>query len=313
MERMHGRWAGQRLFVLDDPMSSAAVSTPAVPPGPAMGDPATAQALDRYRRRGWLPVLAGLVLFALLVVVLVVSTNHASWLLHHGARTPGEVVAVGFSKGEERSITVNYVTGGVRRRGKITLSGGHGPYEAGERLTVIYDPQHPSDIRTPQESNIPNAILTLVFGAILGLGLLGAGALMLSRARTWRALLAHNAWQAYRARELPDVKRRGLERLNPGLELLPLPPSWEPSAAAATQAATPILLQTPRMTNGRRARLHKCEDSTIWMAGDPSAKVVLAIPATHELFSVKAPSRSLHRYYAQAASANTAPDRKQGS
>lgn len=294
-------------------MSSVAAGAPAVPPGPALGDPATAQALGRYRRRGGLLVLAGLALFAVWVVVLVVNTSHASWLLHHGARTPGEVVAVGFSRSEERSITVSYLADGARRRGKIALAGGHGPYELGERLTVIYDPRHPSDIRTPQESNITNtAMLALVFGAILGLGLITAGALMLHRARTWRALLAQGAWQAYRVRELPTVKRRGLERLNPGLELLPLPPSWEPtSPATATPAATPILLQTPKMTNGRRARLHKCNNNTIWMAGDPAAKVVLAIPATHELFPAKAPSRSLHRYYAQAAATST-PDPKQG-
>lgn len=76
-------------------MSSVAVSGLAVPPGPALGVPATAEALRRYRRRGGLPVLVGLAFFVLWLVVLVVNTSHASWLLHHGARTPGEVVAVG--------------------------------------------------------------------------------------------------------------------------------------------------------------------------------------------------------------------------
>ncbi len=269
----------------------AAVDVPA-PPGPALDDSATAAALRRYRRRARVLALVGTVVLVAFAVVVSKQSNHAKWLLEHGAKTPGIITSVSGGVRGGGSMAVTYDVAGVVRHGTINLTGTSGYYAAGSSVVVIYAPGHPSDIRTPQEQNLPNsAAELLVIALVVSLFLLVGGLVTVARARRWRRLLAGSSWQAYQARYLAEVRRGRFWPLNPGLELVGLD----------TAAGSVAPLRVASSWRWRTERLRSCNGKTLWVAGDPAGRVVLAIPATRELYAAAAPRAALAGSYAAAA------------
>jgi len=183
--------------------------------------------------------------------------------------------------------------------GTIALTESSGFYAPGEPVTVIYDPGHPSDIRTPSEKNEPRStVAPLVLALVAGLILLVAGAGTLARARQWRRLLASAPWRPYRARYFARATRGRLQPLNPGLEVVALD---SPSSA-------PALLRLASAWSWRTDRMARYDGETIWLAGDPAARVVIGLPATRELLGAGAPRAGIARSYRQAASQSPSRD-----
>jgi len=274
------------------------VADTGVPKGPALDDRATRTALTRYRRRGRWISLAGAALLVAFLVVVAIQGEHTKWLLQHGARTPGRITSV--SRGAHGgSLSVDYLADGRLWRGTIALTESSGYYAPGESVTVIYDPRHPTDIRTPAEKNEPRStVLLLILALAAGSILLTGGIGTLVRARRLRRLLANSPWRPYRARYLPRVKRGRLQPLNPGLEVLPV----------GEAASSGELLRLASTWRWRSERMRKYHGETIWLAGDPEGKVVIGIPATRELLAASAPRRGIAAHYRRAASEPTTRD-----
>ncbi|HXB14708.1 MAG TPA: DUF3592 domain-containing protein [Solirubrobacteraceae bacterium] len=269
-------------------------STPAdVPAGPALGDPATSSALHRYRRRGAWITLAGVALLVAFLVVVSIQGQHARWLLEHGGRVEGLVTSVSRGARGGGSVKVDYVVGGRLWHGTISLTETSASYAPGYAVTVVYDPRHPSDIRTPEEKNEPSwTVVPLMVALFAGLFMFVGGAVTLVRARRWRGLLASSPWRPYRVGAAPRVGRRARLRLaSPGLEVTP---EGSPSGAAAVLG----LASTWRW---RREGMARHAGETVWLAGDPAGKVVIALPATHELIGASAPGVGAASSYLGAA------------
>ncbi len=279
-----------------DPASDAthapAVDT-RVPAGPALDDPLTCAALKRYRRRGRLIALVGTALFIAFVVCVSIQSQHSKWLLKNGARVSGRITDVSRNVRGNGSFGVRYAADGRAWQGTIALTEASGYYAPGETVTVIYDPRHPSDIRTPQEKNESNStVLPLTLALVSGLILLLGGAGTLVRERRWRRQLATSPWRPYRARYLARVVRGRFQPMNPGLEVIPVD---SPSSA-------PVLLRLASTWRWRTDRMRRHDGETIWLAGDPAARVVIGLPATRELLAAGAPRRAIAESYRQAAS-----------
>lgn len=279
-----------------DPASHAshasAVDT-RVPAGPALDDPLTCAALKRYRWRGRLIALVGIALFIAFVVFVSIQSQHSKWLLEYGARVSGRITDVSRNVHGSGSFGISYVADHRAWQGTIALTETSGYYAPGETVTVIYDPRHPSDIRTPQEKNESNStVLPLTLVLISGLILILGGAGTLVRARGWRRQLATSPWRPYRARYLARVVRGRFQPLNPGLEVIPVD----------SPSSSPVLLRLASTWRWRTDRMSRHDGETIWLAGDPAARVVIGLPATRELLAAGAPRRAIAKSYRQAAS-----------
>jgi Protein of unknown function (DUF3592) len=289
---------------LAEPAGTAAPMThsssdPGVPAGPALDDPATRSAVRRYRRRGAWITLAGAALLVVFIVVVNAQSRHARWLLEHGGRVEGLVTSV--SRGSRGgSFKVDYVVDGRLWHGTIGLAQTSAAYASGNAVTVIYDPRHPLDIRTPEEENEPSwTVVPLIFAFIAGLFMLIGGAVTLVRARRWRGLFAGSPWRSYRLAVLvPNGRLRSL-RASPGLTVTP---EDSPSAKAS-------VLRLASTSRWRRAGITRHDGETVWLAGDPAGKVVIGIPATHELIGAAAPGARARSSYpgADAQHANRDP------
>ena len=264
-----------------------------VPAGPALGDPATRSALARYRRRGVWIALAAVVVLAGFFVGRGVGDRHSQWLLEHGGRTDGVITGVSQGVGGGGVLRVEYVVAGRLRHGTIVLTESSDFYRPYEAVTVVYDPAHPADIRTPGEANEPRLAETLLMLALLtGLSMLAGGAVTLERARRRRRLLAASPWRPYRARYLPRVTRARIQPLTPGLEVVPVDaPSTEPA-----------LLRLASTWRWRGDGIAAHDGETVWLAGNPAGRVLIAIPATRQLIGAGAPRAGLARSYERAAS-----------
>jgi hypothetical protein len=270
-----------------------------VPVGPALDDPLTRAALTRYRWCGRLIALVGAALFIAFFVFVTIQSQHPKWLLAHGARVPGRITDVYRSVHGSGSFGVRYVADDRAWQGTVVLTETSGYYAPGETTTVIYDPNHPSDIRTPQEKNEPNStVLPLTLALVSGLILLLGGVGTLVRARAWRRLLATSPWRAYRVRYLARVVRGRFQPLSPGLEVEPVD----------SPSSSPVLLRLASTWRGRTDRMSRHDGETIWLAGDPAGRVVIGLPPTRELLAAGAPRRAIAKSYRQAASQSPSRD-----
>jgi hypothetical protein len=241
-------------------------------------------------------MLALLGTVALIGFTVIVSrqTDHADWLLHHGARTPGRVV--GYARGlhGDGSISVIYIAGGIVRRARVALTETSADYLIGQPVTVIYDPSHPSDVRTPKEQNLPSGWTgPLLIALVIGFLALIPGLTMVRRGRRWRPVLRAAPWRPYRARFVAGIRRTRFGRLRPGFELVPVDDA----------ADTPVVV---RLRAGTRARAGRLRDSPcVWLAGELSGRMVLALPSTRELFDARVAGHLTQP--ADAATAEKAP------
>jgi hypothetical protein len=266
-----------------------------LPLGPALEDPETSSSLRRYRVRGAIVLLVGMAFIIGPFVNFVVYSDHAAWLLTHGARTTGTVTRA-TRPGREGSMQVAYTAAGSYRSAEVALSSSNPGYLPGEHVVVIYDPEHPSDVRTPQDKNVPHAVAgILAIGGIIGLILTTFGTVALARSRRWRKILSESPWRAYRAHYLPVVKLR-IGRLASGISIVPV----------GSATGTPILLRTISGSRTRIAKLHKTDGGIVWAAGDPTSAVVLAVPQALDLIGARPPHQRLHSAY-RAASTTQRP------
>jgi hypothetical protein len=155
------------------------------------------------------------------------------------------------------SFAVRYFADGRVWHGTIALTETSGFYSPGEAVTVIYDPKHPTDIRTPAEKNEPRfAVLPMILALVVGLIMLVGGGITLVRASRWRRLLASSPWRPYTAHYIAKVMRGRFQPMNPGLEVIPLDSS---SNAAA-------LLRMASTWTWRSDRMARHNGETIWLA-----------------------------------------------
>lgn len=243
----------------------------APPRGPAIDDPRTNEALASYRRRSWYLLAAGAVFLAVVSVAFAVRSANANALLRMGAHTRGVVESDTSERGGGH-IVVGYFVGGERRQGVVEVSNVY-DYYGGEPVEVIYDRSNPSRIRTPQDANegrMSGRILFYLLFAAIGSTLAGLGSI--TRPRRWRKILAA-PWQPFNATYIPARGRRS----GPGVSLRPL------GAPSASAVALRLDATLPR----RAGKL--AGESVVWVAGDPTSRVVLALPRTRELFAARVP------------------------
>lgn len=146
-------------------------------------------ALRRYRRRGWLWLLAAFVVLVPMVALIEHEGRRADALLRDGRRTSGTVTRYVAGDGGG-SIVVRYRVSGVVRNATIDLTVRSPGYAVGQRVQVVYDPQDPGRVRTPAEPNLPARDATwLAWSIVAWLVLLGAGVTVFVRAARWRRQL----------------------------------------------------------------------------------------------------------------------------
>jgi hypothetical protein len=263
-----------------DPTPNASVVTQAdeasvVPAGIAIADAATSEAVRRYLRGALVSTFVGL--FGVVAVILVITLRvaHERALYASGTHTNGVIVRLESCCGGPASV--RYVAGGQTLYGRESLPPDAQEYFPGESIDVSYDPQHPSRLRSPT-AGVPPAwgrplSLAGVFGAALLIGGLVAG----RRAGRWRVLLAGSTWNAYR---LTYVR---MPRRAPGLLLTP-----------AEGDGAPLKLHLGPVFKWRSAMLRTAGGRTVWLAGAPTSKAVLAVHPGPSLFPTR-PVRARER------------------
>jgi hypothetical protein len=103
---------------------------------------------------GWLQIAIGVAGVVAFVVIANAQQQSAATLLRTGMWVPGVVTDYsGVSQDANGYIDVNYPVAGRWHSGVIYLTPGSATYHFGETVTVIYNPQNPSQIRTPQDAN----------------------------------------------------------------------------------------------------------------------------------------------------------------
>lgn len=125
-----------------------------------VGEPAVnAVSEDRALRRQFRRAVGWAVLCALVVPASALGIgwqeNRADWLLDHGDEVTGKVVRVTNPQGGDGTptVTVSYTAGGVPEQAEINRDSDR-DYEMGEPVSVFYDPDDPTHVRTEDEQNV---------------------------------------------------------------------------------------------------------------------------------------------------------------
>ncbi|MFF4599892.1 DUF3592 domain-containing protein [Amycolatopsis sp. NPDC001319] len=125
-----------------------------------VGEPAVnAVSEDRALRRQFRRAVGWAVLCALVVPASALGIgwqeNRADWLLDHGDEVTGKVVRVTNPQGGDGTptVTVSYTAGGVPEQAEINRDADR-DYEMGEPVSVFYDPDDPTHVRTEDEQNV---------------------------------------------------------------------------------------------------------------------------------------------------------------
>ncbi|WIX78544.1 hypothetical protein QRX50_45575 [Amycolatopsis carbonis] len=121
--------------------------------------PADPDAWDRALRQGfWRAAAAATAWFLIIpVAVTVISLlhNRSTWLIDHGTKVEGRVVAVYTPVRSAPTITVDYPVGDVLAQAVINRDSDD-EYVENERVQVYYDPADPQRVRTDDEENVSN-------------------------------------------------------------------------------------------------------------------------------------------------------------
>ncbi len=270
-------------------LASDSISDEVVPQGPASDDEQTRLACTRYARRGWAWLAACAALCAGTLAFTAYESHRASELLRTGTRTVGLVQYS--TSGSE--IAVKYNGDGSILEGDIQVPSG-GEHEAGEELWVVYDRSDPTRIRTPQYANeSPTDRRIKLYGFTFVALLLLAGLQVLRRPRHWKRLM-RTPWTPYASTYVPARPRRS----GPGLMLGPL----------GDNRPQPIPLRLSATMKHRVARL--ASEPVVWVAGDPTSSVVVAIPRTRELFAAAPPRGWTGRRWLEAQTPMTRRDKR---
>jgi len=281
----HNAWS-------DDAQSGLArgpISHEVVPQGPASDDEQTRVACARYARRGWAWLAASGALCAATLGFTAYESHRASELLRTGIRTVGLVQYS--TSGPE--IAVKYNGDGSILEGDIQVPSG-GEHEAGEEIWVIYSRSDPTRIRTPQYANeSPIDRRIKLYGFTFAALLLLAGLQVLRRPRRWRRFM-RTPWTPYASTYVPARPRRS----GPGLMIGPL----------GEDQPEPTPLRLSATMKHRAARL--ASETVVWVAGDPSSSVVVAIPRTRELFAAAPPRGWTGRRWLEAQTPMTRRDKR---
>jgi hypothetical protein len=244
-----------------------------VPRGPAIEDSKTKEALARYRRRAWLCLGVSVAAFAVVIGLLGIRHARANALLKTGIHTPGIVLSSEWGR-EGGQVRLRYFVAGVPHERVVNVdSANRYSYLVGERVDVIYDRSDPSRIRTELDANEGRKATTvLVFAFFIALGLLVGALVAVCRPGRWRRMMAM-PWRSFSSTYIPPKRRRA----GPGVRLTPMD----------APGAAPVELMLGATLPQRGAKLGG--QQVVWLVGDPSSRVVLAIPRTRELFSARYP------------------------
>ena len=276
------------------PSASSAVASETTPTGPAIDDAMTRAALKAYGSRAWRWLGAGAALLAVTLAFTEIHAHEASQLLRTGIRTLG-VVGGYEPRREGAEMLVRYRADGLVHEGAIGVSSSERyEHEPGEQVVVIYDPTNPSRIRTPTDSNQGRLTWRVeMYGFVFAVLLLLSGLTVMMRPFRWRRIL-RVSWKPYALTYIPGNTRRAA----PGVKLVP----------TEDPGAEPVVLRLSGVVRQRAAKL--AGEPVLWMAGDPAASVVLAIPRTRELFPAAAPRGWTGRKWLEAQEPTSARERR---
>ena len=236
----------------------------------------TTRAIRRYRGVGLLWILMGFALIVLSMVVATTAENSSARLARSGQHTNGTVI--GLKRGvpvvsADGVIVVEFAVEGVSRTADINLDSNSPSYSVGDSVDVIYDPQNLSNVRTSREDNDPTwAVGVFCLAIVVGPMGVGAGSVLLRRARRWRLLVAAGGWRKVQAtyREVPR-----------GRSVQPL-----------LQLRDGSLVAVCGVTSSLRWRLRPLRGvATVWVAGPIDGAMALTPMIDGPLFEVR-PARS---------------------
>jgi hypothetical protein len=240
-----------------EPISLRPIGSGGPSTGAALGDPKTAKRLSRYGRNGAIMLVLGLSLFIGGVVAASISSNGATHLLRTGTRTRARITAL-YPGQDGGAMGVVYVAKGASHRAVITLTASSPHwYAAGKTVTVVYDPDKLSDVRTTLEQNqTPVTTDLVIFGLVGGLGFLIGGVVTRVRSRRWRKILRRGSWEPWHYTQRKRVMSLSRDEQGHGA------------------------LAVKRANNARFAsRALQASSGIVWVARDPhSNRFVLASP-----------------------------------
>jgi hypothetical protein len=199
--------------------------------------------------------LTWFVVLAAAIGVLVAMDGSARRLLETGVHATATVLSVDEPSRGGWSMDVRYLAGGAEHTASIHRDS-HAALAVGERLTVIYDPADPGDVRTPDEPNENQAVLA-VCGVAVVLSLL---AIVLSAGSPWRW------WRRYRAAQRTGWRVGMATVFAPG-KARPLVFVRYRDGRGVTMKVITSTHLVPRNWGKRKQR--------VWIAGDGKATTVL--------------------------------------
>ncbi|WIX78545.1 DUF3592 domain-containing protein [Amycolatopsis carbonis] len=144
--------------------------------------------------------------------------SRADYLLDHGTEVTGKVVAVGTPRDGDGTptVTVAYTAGGVPEQAQINRDSDR-DYEMGEPVSVFYDPDAPTHVRTADEQNVGDGWMAVFSIPLLFVLILVP--LMLSVAVAWarrRRLARRTGWRPVRVQAHDPVDRPQVVRFTIG-------------------------------------------------------------------------------------------------
>ena len=172
--------------------------------GPAIDSPGVRASLAAARRRAWLVLAGGLVLFVAFVAAASIVEGRADELERSGERVDGIVVS--YSPGTRlvsERVDVQFTFDGVVRHERVHLDDSSPRYAEGQHVVVVVDADDPSHYTLTGETNQSDwTVWPMILALLAGAGGLIAGPSTLVRVRRQRRLLSSQPWRPINARYL---------------------------------------------------------------------------------------------------------------
>jgi hypothetical protein len=173
----------------------------------AWDDPATIASWRRTRRMGRVWLAIGVVAFVAAMVAITRTADLRDRLIDSGVETTGIVLAdpADTLRCGQVPVPIRFRAAGRTRVHDFFVSGCGGDGLArGDRVSVVYDPDDPSDFVVDGEANErPLPLLLQLTGLLAGTGLICGWAIRGRRLHRLRSLLTRHAWREHTADVAP--------------------------------------------------------------------------------------------------------------
>ena len=167
------------------------------PASTAIDEPWVREVLGRRRRKAWLLLGGGLLLFVLVGVFANMFAGTSDRLRESGGRTSGVIVQLrGFSATADTSALIHYTVAGRDYEEKVDLGNRIRNYRSRQQVTVYYDIEHPTTMTIDDIDNEPPwTVLPMAIGFVGGITLMAVGVVTLVSNRRRRRTLSTQQWQ----------------------------------------------------------------------------------------------------------------------